>query len=135
MRRPSNVVFIGLILALCVALVAWQRTASNKGVSSAPAGAVGAVLRVTNGALNGVGGWFGDAGRTVFQRGSIVDENRQLRAQVADLTKSDKAPDAPARRKRRVARPAALALNRQADAASQPTSSRGMPLTIRGASR
>ena len=85
MRRLPAPFFLALMLALCVALVWWQKRASQQGKMSMPATASVGVLGAANRVLDGVGGWFGDVGHAMIGRGGVIEENETLRAQVADL--------------------------------------------------
>jgi rod shape-determining protein MreC len=85
MRRPSPTTAAILLLVLCALLVAWQRTAQNKGRLSGPESGIFLVMRPFQTALNGIGAWASDVGRAAFRRPSIVSENERLHNEVDDL--------------------------------------------------
>lgn len=83
----SPLTFIVALLLVCAGAAAWHKASQNsaRGGMSLPAGASLSVLSPVGRALNGTGAWASDVGRTVFRRGSITEENEQLRERVADL--------------------------------------------------
>ena len=82
-RRPKPSSIIVPLLFLAAFLVAWVYAAHRKESLSLPESGALLVLRPAQYSLIHVGGWFGDLGRTMFRRGSIVDENRRLKESLA----------------------------------------------------
>ena len=84
LRRVSSPIFLLLLLIACGALALWQNSAQSRGGVAAPGGVALGTVSVTHRVLDGVSTWFGDVGRTMFRRGSVVQDNQQLRAQLSD---------------------------------------------------
>lgn len=85
MRRPSPSVTIVLLLLLCALAAGWHRMAASQSKISPPESVVFIALRWVQRPLSSVGDWFSDLGRTMFRRGGAIEENEELRGQVANL--------------------------------------------------
>lgn len=83
MRR--SFVYVLTLFLLAGVLVWWQNRASLTGKMSPPAALMFSVLRPGQRVVNSVGGWIGDVGKTMFQRGDIISQNEDLRGRLADL--------------------------------------------------
>lgn len=83
MRRP--VVFLLALLVVAAVMTAWNRAAQRSGGMAAPVGATFSAVGFVQRPLLAVGGWFSDVGRAMFRRGGTIEENAQLRDEVANL--------------------------------------------------
>jgi rod shape-determining protein MreC len=83
MRRPLVLVFILLFVAAL--MTAWHRAAQRSGGISAPEGVTFTAMGFVQRPLWAVGGWFSDVSRAMFRRGGTIEENAQLREEVANL--------------------------------------------------
>ena len=83
MRRFLPIFLVLLLIA--GVLVAWQKRARNNNRLSVPESATFAFLRPGQKVLLSVGGWFGDVGRVMFLRNSIVSENERLHKRLTYL--------------------------------------------------
>jgi rod shape-determining protein MreC len=85
MRRLSSVWTVAALMLICIVAVAWHYTARGRGKISTPETGVFLILRAPQRVFTSVGVWFGDVGRAMFRRPSIVTENDNLRSQVDNL--------------------------------------------------
>lgn len=90
MPRRSPFAFLALLIVICVIVVTWSNRARGQGRVALPNAAALALLRPGQVALTGIGGWFKDVGRVMIRRGDIVQENKTLRARIADLENSNR---------------------------------------------
>jgi len=80
MRRAF--LLIAVLTVLCGLLVGWQRGAAKRGQLSPPERIGFNVLRAVQQPLLATGRWLGDVGRVIIGRGSILQQNEDLRNRV-----------------------------------------------------
>jgi rod shape-determining protein MreC len=90
MKSRSPLTFILLLIAVCVVVALWSRRSRQQGRVALPDSAGLAVLRPAQKALNGTSSWFSDVTRVMLRRDDIVQENKALRGQIADLENRNK---------------------------------------------